>query len=175
MAAVYQNNWLEPVLCNIDTNFRDTLLYRYDGSATPADNKEKFLEFLILPIDKRNELDSKYITQMIDDVYKLQIPAEAKAAFIRYTETIDKAEIQKLRGQVVYCIFNSEMAFGIAKSKEENIDAWYKCIKEILEPQIGMLTESDQQKIVALLAREKAELDQKLESQSLFERLMDYM
>ncbi len=75
----------------------------------------------MLPIDKRDELDRKYVSELIKDIYKLSIPAEAKVSFIKYTEVNQKDEIQKLRGQVVYNIFNSEIAFGLAKGKESDI------------------------------------------------------
>lgn len=175
VAAVYQNNWLEPVLCNIETNFKETSSFRYETKLVDVSHKNRFLEYLLLPIDRRNELDDKYIEDLINDVHKLQIPAEAKVSFIRYTKAVEKDEIQKLRGQVVYHIFNSDIAFGLAKSKETNIEAWYDCIKEMLDPNITLLAESDQQKIIALLTKEKAQIDGNMESQSLFERLMDYM
>lgn len=128
-----------------------------------------------MPLDKRNELDRKYVSELIKDVYKLSIPAEAKVAFIKYTEANQKDEIQKLRGQVVYYIFNSEIAFGLAQGKESDIGNWYDCMKEMLEPNITLLTVEDQKKIIALLTREKAQMDNNLESQTLFERLMKYM
>lgn len=180
VAAVYQNNWLEPVLCNIDTNFKQVQLFKYEQenkyiNNKSVSNKNKLLEFLLLPIDKRNELDDNYISKLIDSVYVLPIPVESKIAFIKYTKATKKDEIQKFRGQVVYHIFNSEIAFGLVKSKESNIGTWYSCIKEMLEPNITLLAEDDQKKIIALLAREKAQLDNNLESQSLFERLMSYI
>lgn len=175
VAAVYQNNWLEPVLCNIDTNFKDVPLYTYYQKSQPECDKIRFLEYLLLPLDKRSELDRKYISELVEDVYKLSIPAESKAAFIKYTEAARKDEIQKLRGQVVYHIFNSEIAFGLAKGKESDIGIWYDFIKEMLEPNITLLTADDQKKIIALLTREKAQMDNNLESQSLFERLIKYM
>lgn len=175
VAAVYQNNWLEPVLCNIDTNFKKVPLYSYEHKPKTVSDKTKFLEYMLLPIDKRNELDKKYVSELVDSVYELPIPAESKVAFIKYTEATHKEEIQKLRGQVVYHIFNSETAFGLAKSKESNIETWYGFIKEMLNPNITLLTEDDQKKIIALLAKENAQLESNLESQSLFERLMNYI
>lgn len=175
VAAVYQNNWLEPVLCNVDTNFKDVPLYKYDQKTQSDCDKIRFLEYLLLPLDKRNELDRKYVSKLVEDVYKLSIPAESKVAFIKYTGATQKDEIQKLRGQVVYHIFNSEIAFGLAKGKESDIKIWYDCIKEMLEPNITLLTVDDQKKIIALLAREKAQMDNNLESNSLFERLMNYI
>lgn len=48
-------------------------------------------------------------------------------------------------------------------------------MKEMLEHNITLLTVEDQKKIIALLTREKAQIDNSFESQSLFERLMKYM
>lgn len=175
VAAVYQNNWHEPVLCNIDTNFKNTSLYRYKYIEQFNYNKIKLLEYLLLPIKKRNKVDKKYVLELIDDIYRLSIPAESKIAFIKYTEENNKDEIQKLRGQVVYSMFNSEIAFVLAKGKESHIESWYDSIKEMLEPNITFLAVEEQRKIIALLTRERAQNDNSLESQSLFERLMKYI
>ena len=76
---------------------------------------------------------------------------------------------------MVYGIFNTETAFGLAKGKESNIGGWYECMKEMLDPAITLLNESDQQKIIALIAKEKAELDNRDETRNLFERFMNYI
>ena len=175
VAAVYQNNWLEPVLCNIDTNFKEVPRYVYDCASRVDVDKMKYLEYLLLPIEKRNELDAKYIDELINGIYTLQIPSEAKVAFIRYTKSETKEEIQKFRGQVVYSLFNSEIAFGLAKGKESNINSWYDCIKEMLEPNIMLLSKNDQQKIIALLTKEQAQLDGTAETADLFERLINHI
>ena len=130
---------------------------------------------MLIPVNQRNKLDRKYITDLTDEVYKLSIPSEAKRAFIRYTKTNDKEEIQKLRCQVIYHIFNSEIAFEMLRKQEGNIDAWYRAMREILDPAVTLMSENDQKKIVALLTREKAQIDGKETSRTLFERLMDYM
>lgn len=175
VAAVYQNNWLEPVLCNIDTNFKTIPRYSYDCSSRIDVDKMKYLEYLLLPIDKRNKLDAGYIDELINGIYTLQISSEAKVAFIQYTKAETKDEVQKFRGQVVYDLFNSEIAFGLARGKECNISSWYECIKEMLEPNIMSLSENDQQKIIALLAKEQAERDGTAETADLFERLINHI
>lgn len=175
VAAVYQNNWLEPVLCNIDTNLKNEVIFKYNQKKEIDPDKEKILEYLLLSIKKRDMLDGKYITELIDSVYRLPIPAEVKISFIRYTKAKEKDEIQKLREQVVYYIFNSETAFGLAKQEEGKIDVWYKHIREILEPDITFLSEIDQQKVIAILTKEKAGIDRNKESMSLFDRFMDFI
>lgn len=64
-------------------------------------------------------MDAKYITGLVDDVHKLAIPSEAKISFMKYTKAKRKDEIQRFRNQVVYHLFNSDAAFGLAKSREK--------------------------------------------------------
>ncbi len=173
VAAVYQNNWLEPVLCKIDKNFKQVLPYRYEGTMAAGVEKEPFLEYLLLPVEKRDALDSWYVADLVQGVCQLSIPAEAKVAFVKYTKAARKEELQKLRGQVIYHLFNSESAFGLAWDKEGDIKAWYDCIREMLDPAITLLKEHDQRKIIAVLAREKTQIDRSAESVDLFERFMD--
>jgi hypothetical protein len=45
----------------------------------------------------------------------------------------------------------------------------------MLEPDIALLSETDQHKIVALITKEKAERDSNDVSKELFNRLMNYM
>lgn len=175
VAAVYQNNWLEPVLCSIDTDFKDVPRFHYTAGNREEADKKRVLEFLLLPVQKRDELDDKYITELVNDVYKLAIPSEAKISFIKYTKATAKDEVLRLRGQVVYCLFNSETAFGLAKNQEKDMNSWYPSMREILEPSITLLSERDQQKVMALLTKEKAELEGDTESRQIFERLMDYI
>jgi hypothetical protein len=129
----------------------------------------------LLPIDKRNAIDCKYLDELINDIYTLKIPSEVKVAFIKYTKADSKDEIQRLRGQVVYSLFNSEIAFGLAKGKENNICNWYDCVKETLEPNIMFLNVLDQQKIIALLTKEQAQIDGSIESVNLFEQFMNHI
>ena len=175
VAAIYQNNWLEPVLCKIDTNFKDIAQYKYRIQPYESINRNRFLELLLLPTDKRDNVDKKYIDELIKDVYKLPIPSEAKVAFIKYIESKNKTEIQRFRELVVYHLFNSEMAFELVRGEEDNIENWYNHIKDILEPSITEFGELEQQKIIALLTREKARQNNDIKSNELFERLMNFM
>ena len=175
VAAVYQNNWLEPALCSIDAGFKETSGYRYRAGEEEEADKKRVLKYLLLPTKKRDELDDKYITELVDEVFKLEIPSEAKISFMKYTKATETAEIQRLRGRAAYYLFNSDTAFGLIKHKENNIDSWYRSMKEVLEPSIDQLSRLEQQKIMALLTRERAEFEDNKESRQLYERLMDYM
>lgn len=176
VAAVYQNNWLEPVLCNIDRNFKESRKYAVAGKTAKAvADKNTLVQFMLSSPEKKNQLDRKYITSLADSCFKLSIPAEAKVAFVKYIQATEKTEIQRLRGMIVYSIFNSETAFDMARIHESDINSWYVKMRETLDPDLDLFNESDRQRIIAVLTKEKADRDASPESAVLFERLMNFM
>ncbi len=175
VAAVYQNNWLEPVLCSIDTNFGKTIAYQFTPKhEKELDQKDALIRFLLSPVEDRDHLDRQHLTSLVDSCFRLSIPSEAKLAFSRYVHASDKAEVQTLRGHIIYSIFNSETAFGTAKPYETDIKNWYRKMCEALDPDTGLFEEIERQRIVAILIRERAERDKSAESNQLFQRLMNF-
>lgn len=176
VAAVYQNDWLEPVLCNIDANFKETKKFLYkDLNERRKINKKSLIRFLISPIEEKEKLDKAHVTDFIENCYKMSIPSEAKIAFAKYIKATTKEEIQHLRGFVLYSIFNSENAFNMAKLNESDIKIWFDKMSEVLDPDISFFEKVEQQKIIAILAKEKAERERTLENTMLFENLMRFI
>lgn len=176
VAAVYQNNWLEPVLCNIDTNFKKSEKFVYEPLAEQTfEHKEALIRYLLSPAEGKENLDREHLTGLIESCYKMSIPSEAKVAFAKYIKATNKEEIQRLRGFIVYSIFNSEIAFGMAKLHESDIASWYGKMCEALNPDMCLFEESERQKIIAILTKEKADCDATVESTMLFERLMNFI
>lgn len=175
VAAVYQNNWLEPVLCNIDTNFKEVPIFKYKLQNMPAKDMNRLLSFMVLPIEMRDKLDNKYVNDMVNDVFEMQISTETKIAFMKYVRASKKKVIQSLREQIIYHLFNSDIAFGMARDKENNIKSWYAYIGSVLEPDITFLPECDQKKIIMILVKARRELNGTTETGELFNRFMNYI
>ena len=176
VAAVYQNDWLEPVLCNIDTNFKETKIYLYQTpNEIKVDDKKSLIKFLISPIEKREKLDRNYIINLVDSCYKMPISSEVKIAFIKYIKATTKEEVQHLRGKIMYSIFNTENAFNMAKLNETNIKNWYNKMYEILDPDISSFEKLEQQKIISVLAKENVERNNSEKNIMLFENLMNFI
>ena len=172
VAAVYQNNWLEPVLCEIEHNFKAAVPYRYAPAKQENSQADRVLQYLLMSPDRRNALDRRYVAGLIDEAYRMPWPASAKTALIRYTAAGSQEELLKLRQQAVYGIFNTETAFGLARYRENDIGSWYACLKDALEPSISALSDNAQRQIIALLAKEKADREGTAASAELFEHLM---
>jgi hypothetical protein len=171
VAAVYQNNWLEPVLCNIDTNFKTIAPYKYDCGKAVKIDKRGIVDYLLIPFDRRNEFDDVK-DKLIRDIFKLPIATELKVGFIRYTQSNEKDEIQRIRSRIIYQIYNSENVFRLAKGKEGNIDLWLECIRDNLEPSISYMDEVGQNKVISSLVLERTRIDGSKETNELFERVM---
>ena len=126
-------------------------------------------------MEEKDKLDKEYITKLTDVCHKLSIPSEAKVAFVKYVNASNKEEIQRLRGFIVYSIFNSEIAFGLAKMHEADIKSWYDKMCEALDPDLCLFEESERLKILAVLTKAKADRDETTEATMLFERLMNFL
>lgn len=176
VAAVYQNNWLEPVLCHIDTNFKENHKYELKETVDKAEvEKIELIRYLLSAPKHKNGLDRRHIDHLTDICFRMSVPAESKAAFVKYVQAKDKTEIQRLRGLILYSIFNSESAFEMAKLHESDISSWYEKMCETLDPDMESFSEADRQRILAVLTKEKAEREETPESTRLFERLMRLM
>lgn len=175
VAVVYQNNWLEPVLCNIDTNFKNLPLFHYEEKGMMGKDKNRLVEFMLQPvIDMRKKLEQSHIDNLINDVYELPIAAEIKVAFMKYLTATEKKEVQRLREKILYHLFNTEIAFELAKEKESDIKSWYNYMKEVLEPDITFLSENDQYKIILILTKAWGEVMKDRASRALFTELTKY-
>lgn len=177
VAAVYQNNWLEPVLCNIDVCFKEQIPYSYyfEPQIIESAMVKQVVEYMLMPLKKRNKLGSWYIDKLKKEIWNFSIPAEAKIAFLNNITAKTKKELQTSRAKTLYHIFNAENAFSLSKINEDSIDIWYKNMCEVLQPDMKMFSELEQKKIIAILLKEKANMDDKENSRVLFESVMNYI
>ena len=172
VAAVYQNNWLEPVLCNIDTNFKDTLLYSYVNDKTKNNAIYNYIDFILDTRSQQEKMDRKYIDTLKDGIYKINISSESRIAFIKLIEEKNDDIRIKYMGQILWDIFNTESALRMVEEKTDNIENWYQLIKEVLEPRLIDFTEEQQKEIVTLILLQKLERDGSQESKELLDRFV---
>ncbi|MEG0897472.1 MAG: DUF87 domain-containing protein [Ruthenibacterium sp.] len=177
VAVVYQNDWLEPVLCNIETNFKASTPYQNKTLQIDRSEKtkEKLLCFMLIPLYSRNKLDFKYIDGLTKEVVSASIPAEVKVAYLKFMNATAKSEIQRLRGRITSYLFNTDEAFSVSNHYEADMPVWCESMCKSLEPDITMFELSDRQRIVAILAEEQASALNDNRSIARFERLMNFI
>jgi hypothetical protein len=178
VAAVYQNNWLEPVLCHIHPCKKDEQPYKLnDLIKKESDNaiKAEIIDYVMLPAPKKLEIDSDKIVQLEKSIYRLQIASDTKVDLMRYFEERNPDNIQKLRSRIVYSIFNSEMALLLSNTEKHDIGSWRNIMLDKLEPNIDSFDQVEQDKILAIIANEHAERERTQESVDIKEDLIKYI
>lgn len=176
VAAVYQNNWLEPVLCHIHPCEKDEEVYRYVEHKLPEkSNMEKLVDYIMLPAPKKLEFSTEKIAVLEETVYKLPLDADTKVLILRYINEKKPDTIQKLRSKIIYGVFNSETALLLSNTEKHDMFSWYNMMLDKLEPNITFFDDIERDKILAIIANEHAEKEKNAESVALFERLMTYI
>lgn len=178
IAAIYQNNWLEPILCHIHPCKKDEMPYkpnelikRENDSSIRAD----IVDYLMLPTPKKLEIKTDRIVKLEQSVYKLQIASDTKVDLIKYFKEKNPAKIQSLRSKIIYSVFNSETALIISNSEKHDMSSWYNMMLEKLEPNLESFDKCDQDKILAIIANEHAEREKSPEAAEIREDLLKFI
>lgn len=174
VAAVYQNNWLEPVLCDIDKNFKELKSFKYELKEKVYQDKNQVIDYLLMPIAERSKLDDSYVREVTNEVFRMKIPSELKVAFVHYTKSSDRVKAPRLREEILYGLFNSHRAFEVT-GYQENIEIWRENMIEVLEPDIRQQNLENQNKILAMLLKEQTRIDNGPETSSLFKHMVEAM
>lgn len=177
IAAVYQNNWLEPVLCHVNPCSDDEKKYKYDvqEKGVIQNIKKEIVNYLMLPAPKKLEFSSNKLAELEKAIYKLQVPTDTKIDLVNYFREKEPKRIQMLRGRIVYSIFNSETAILLSNIEKHDIRSWYHLMLEKLDPNIESLDQLEKDKILAIIANEHAERERTAESNEIREDLLKFI
>lgn len=178
VAAVYQNNWLEPVLCHIHRCKNDETPYKPNELVKHSDDKKiraEIIDYLMLPAPKKLEVSTDKLAELEKYVYKLQVASDTKVEIIKYFNEKNPSKIQALRSRIVYSVFNSETAIILSNTEKHDMNSWYNMMMEKLEPNMESFSPIDQDKIIAIIANEHAEREKTPESVEIREDLLTYI
>lgn len=178
VAAVYQNNWLEPVLCNIHPCKNDEISYKPNQQVKQEDEniiKAAIIDYVMLPVPKKLKIDINKVKELESFIYKLQIDSDTKVDLMRYFQEKKPENIQKLRNRIVYSIFNSETAIMLSNTEKYDMNSWTNMMINKLEPNIETFDIINQEKILAIIANEYAEHEKTPESIEIKNDLMRYI
>ncbi|MCD7855347.1 MAG: ATP-binding protein [Clostridiales bacterium] len=180
VAAVYQNNWLEPVLCKVKEFKNENgegFKYSPRISDKDYDNKQKakLVKYILQPAYEKFGFDKNEIKKLENSVYKMQLTAETKANIFRFIkeESIDK--IKNLRSKIIYGVINSETALGLSNAERKNMGLWYDLMLEALEPDISQLEKTERDKILGIIVNEFNEAKKNNLSSELYNEFFKYI
>ena len=178
VAAVYQNNWLEPVLCHIHPCKNDEKPFVFDNiDCKDNDNeiKEKIIDYVMLPVPKKLEINSNEISKLEKSIYTLQLASDTKVDLMRYLHEKNPDNIQKLRSKIIYNIFNSENAMMLSNTEKHDMNSWYNMMLDKLVPSVETLDRLEQDKILAIITDEHAKREKTPESIQIKNDLLKYI
>ena len=96
VAAVYQNDWLEPVLCKIN-RFEDGVAFDYQGPDETQPVNSHFFQWLLNDKAKWEPLNSEDVDWIHNWITKLHIGTDARKILLNALNTREHPDSQKLR------------------------------------------------------------------------------
>ena len=96
VAAVYQNDWLEPVLCKIN-RFEDGVAFDYQGPDETQPVNSRFFQWLLNDKAKWEPLNSEDADRLRNWITKLHIGTDARKILLNALNTREHPDSQKLR------------------------------------------------------------------------------
>lgn len=159
VAAVYQNEWVQPVLCKIDKHKTVDKEYEHkpeeeiyldaysqkvsDSLLDCIMNKELFR--------KGNKADIKRLKEM---VIKSKLTTEIKKDFVEYLSSDDENTLESLR-VLIFDFLSAENA--IKESRHcEDINAWVRSVVDGLKPSVKEYTNHQIDLVLALILYEQS-------------------
>lgn len=138
VAAIYQNEWIEPVLCKVQkvdiTDKRFSYSPREDDleKNTSFIKDELFHSILEKEILRKNR--KKDLFSLRDIVMKSGLSTSLKKAFLEYIQSQDEESFAKLAG-LVYEFFESDRVFTETQGNTD-IREWVKEVVERINPSV---------------------------------------
>ncbi|MDD6914694.1 MAG: ATP-binding protein, partial [Eubacteriales bacterium] len=182
VAVVYQNDWIEPVLCKIKKCGLEESIYSFEKETAMTEDETKFRKELVALLLKgrtveRTEPDIEYIEGFIS---KSSISTKNKLGIYRlideYKETKElKAwednHFNELAEMVAELIAPKSVVTNIVNSKE-SIDEMNISLCELVNNQISDLSSELKLSVMQCLMRNYADSDEKVENYAFWKKYM---
>ena len=158
VCAIYQNEWVQPVLCKVDYYDRISDNYSFDAENNKmAIEKNKSISDSLLKCIMDNELfrrgDKRDLRELKDLILHSGIDSLVKIDFLEYLNAEQEDGIEKL-GSLVYDFLQAEQAIQEIKQISD-IHEWVDAVLEKLHPSIKGYTKKQIDLVVMLILQEK--------------------
>lgn len=162
VAAVYQNEWLQPVLCKIKKCSKDYAKFIFDPSEFEMlCKKEDDISDSLLKCIMDKELfgsgNKADIRKLKTAVIKSKLESDVKVDLLEYIAANDENGIEVLRG-LIYDFLSAEDAIK-ASQKCDNINDWIHTVVNNLKPSINDFSKKQIDLAMALMLYEQVERD----------------
>ena len=162
VAALYQNEWIQPVLCKIDKYSPSANNYKFDVGENESILEENLVaEKTLLDCIMDNELfqvgDREDLRELKSIILRSNLDCLTKVNFIEYIDSEKEDGIEKLR-KLLYPFLHTEEALKKAEYQTD-VHEWTEHFVEELEPSITEYSTKQIDLVVMLLLQEKMNRD----------------
>ncbi|MCH5187783.1 MAG: ATP-binding protein [Oscillospiraceae bacterium] len=173
VAAVYQNDWLEAVLCRVSKSGLDESPYRPQLDAAPDKNEitGELIRYLILPDSEKLKYSPERLRALERGLAGLNTPARVKADVLSFIKERRPKRMDALRRRIIYSLFNTTAAFDLARPEIGNLDGWRERMLHSLVPDINHFSADEQERILARLLFEQTLLEKNAETEALCKKV----
>lgn len=172
VAAVYQNNWLEPVLCQIKPFNGEVTHYRYDKKInSKQDNKLKNTLIRCLLGDIVGDKIEYSIDDLKERVYKANFATSVKLRVIRALFEEKDKDISKV-ADAVSGLFEVKNLFQKAVHAK-NVEEWNRNLIKSLDGEVEKLERHYQNLVLQCILREKSRENESLKE--TYEKWSEFM
>lgn len=162
VAAVYQNEWVQPVLCKVNKYEGDERPYTYEinpdndiyGEAGTTAARESLLDCIMnKEIFRKGNREAAVLLK--DLILKSKLETRVKVDFIEYINASDNIAITNLRA-LIYDFFQAE-GIILEAIKKNTIDEAVEYIIQNIEPSLQEYSRKQISLVMSLLMYEQAE------------------
>lgn len=175
VCAVYQNNWIEPVLCHVDEwDKKYNKEYKKGQSDIPdiMGIKRDIVKLVLQPIPS---LKKEAINVILKSIDKIMLSSELKLNLLKLTQETDLNKARNLRQSIVYEIFSPDTILERNLCYRNEIKEWRNAMENELIPQLEHFNKDETDKILSLLAMEKTKIEGRREYDELIKNLIIIM
>ena len=164
VAAVYQNDWVQPVLCKVNKYDQPIKLYKYTPSEDAyLDGANNSVSASLLDCIMGKEIfgagNRTEIRHLYNKVLRSRLDSSVKKEFIKYLSAANTEAIISLR-HLIYNFLSAEKAFSDA-AQCNNINDWVHAVVDGLNPSIMKYSKKQIDLALALILYEKSLQDSK--------------
>lgn len=156
VAAVYQNEWVQPVLCKIGKYDNDNNTYHYDSSTLDVSLDDNQIKESLLDCIMDKELQKKgnkaYVRRIKKKILESRLDASVKCDFMKYLQSDSSNNMESLR-VLLYNILSAQNAIYAAKDCE-SLNEWVHTVVEKLDPSIKQYSNKQIDLAMALILYE---------------------
>lgn len=175
VAAIYQNNWIEPVLCHIEEWNNKRNKSNISEKEHIVDGLELKKNIIKLVLKPPYLIDLKSIERIFEEINKTFISSSLKIKLLKIIKEKDVNKYRKLRESIVYEIFSPDNIIEKNIGYRNEIKDWWMAMKTDLEPNLDSFTDDEARKILAILAYKKNITENNKEYEELLNNLINFI